>query len=152
MAPLKVVSFNIQEGGGDRLQLIAGLVAAERADFVALLEADRRDNAQAVARQLQMTLTYGEANCPSAVAWLSRRAPLHTRNHRVPVLAKTLLEIEVLWEGRRLHLFATHLGSRWNVQRPEDEVVTRLYLRAAWHGRPPEVCGDHRHTRCTERL
>src|SRR5258708_16451553 len=75
-----------------------------------------------------MTLTYGEANCPSAVAWLSRPRLLKSNNHRIPALAKTLLEIEVLWDETPLHLFATHLASRWNVQQPADEVITILQV------------------------
>ena len=49
---------------------------------------------------------WGEANSPFAVAWLSR-SPGRVTNHRLPVLEKTLLELEL--EG--LRLFATHLSA-----------------------------------------
>jgi exodeoxyribonuclease III len=101
MPPLKVLSLNIQEGCGDRVQSIVALLRAQDADFVALLEANSRDNAQVLARQLGMALTYGEANCPSAVAWLSRFPLRRIENHRTPALAKTLLELEAIWDGAR---------------------------------------------------
>src|SRR5215472_12703184 len=58
-----------------------------------------------------MSLTFGEANniYQDHVAWLSRLQVIRTHNHRLPVFAKTLLEIEILWEGASLRLFATHL-------------------------------------------
>ena len=54
-----------------------------------------------------MQLFYGEANGDYAVAWLSRLRVTRSENHRLPVLDKTLLEIEL--DG--LRLFATHLSA-----------------------------------------
>ena len=54
-----------------------------------------------------MQLVYGEANSDYAVAWLSRLPVTRSENHRLPVLDKTLLEIEV----GGLRLFATHLSA-----------------------------------------
>jgi endonuclease/exonuclease/phosphatase family metal-dependent hydrolase len=142
MAALKVMSFNIQEGGDGRLQAIAELIRAQDADCVALLEADSLANVEALARDLHMALTYGEANCPSAVAWLSRPPPANSNNHRLPALSKTLLEIEVVWERAPLHLFATHLGSRWDVQQPVDEVITILQVLSAAGGDLDVLVGD----------
>jgi exodeoxyribonuclease III len=56
-----------------------------------------------------MQLVYGEANSEWAVAWLTRLPLLRSTNHRLPVLAKTLVEVEVDWNGDPLVLFATHL-------------------------------------------
>jgi endonuclease/exonuclease/phosphatase family metal-dependent hydrolase len=38
MTPLNVLTFNIHEGGGDRLPAIAAVIRAQQPDFVALLE------------------------------------------------------------------------------------------------------------------
>jgi endonuclease/exonuclease/phosphatase family metal-dependent hydrolase len=54
-----------------------------------------------------MDHVWGEANSPYAVAWMSRAPIERSVNHRLPVLDKTLLGIEV--DGRRL--FATHLSA-----------------------------------------
>src|SRR5690348_9430877 len=97
MSALKVVSFNIQEGGDHRLESIASLIRAQDPDCVALLEADCVENAEALARDLHMTVTYGEANCPSAVAWLSRpplpqeRQSSHSRPGEDPAGDRSLL-------------------------------------------------------------
>jgi len=107
------MSWNIQEGGDDRLDAIAVVMRANKPDCLALLEADSLSNAEALASELGMTLSYGAANCPSAVAWLTAQTPVNAENHRLPQLAKTLLEIELEWNGAPLRLFATHLGSRW---------------------------------------
>lgn len=52
-----------------------------------------------------MELVYGEANSPYAVAWLSALPVQATTNHRLPILEKTLLEIDL----HGVRLFATHL-------------------------------------------
>src|SRR5205823_9469782 len=105
----KVLSYNIQDGGGARLDMIAGTIRSQRPDAVALLEANSRANAATLAHDLGMQLVYGEANSAFAVAWLSRLPIMRSRNHRLPVLAKTLLEVAVMWEGAVVSLYATHL-------------------------------------------
>lgn len=106
---LSILSYNILYGGEDRLPLIAGVIQGQRPDVVALLEANSRANAEALARQLGMNLTFGEANSEFHVAWLSHLPVIRAENYRLPVFAKTLLKIEILREGAPLALFATHL-------------------------------------------
>src|SRR6185295_2624964 len=72
-----------------------------------------------------MRLVYGPANNPFAVAWLSRLPVTRSENHRLPQLAKTLLEIET--PGYRL--YTTHLihgRTKADATRRLDEV--RLIL------------------------
>src|SRR5947209_4291726 len=115
---LKVLSYNIREGGDVRLQGIAAIIRQQQPDALALLEATSRANALTLARDLEMQLVFGEANNGIHVAWLSCLPIQGERNHRLTVLAKTLLEIEVAWEGAPLRLFATHLASRWGDHSP----------------------------------
>jgi endonuclease/exonuclease/phosphatase family metal-dependent hydrolase len=77
------------------------------ADVVALQEANDRSVVETLAARLRMQLVYGEANSAYAVAWLSRSAVARAVNHRLPILDKTLLEVEV----NGLRLFATHLSA-----------------------------------------
>ena len=142
MTALKLISWNIQEGGSGRLDAIAALIRSHKRDCVALLEVDSLRNAEALASELRMALTYGEANCPSAVAWLTAQQPVKAENHRLPQLAKTLLEIELDWNGAPLRLFATHLGSRWNIQQPVDEIVTILQALEQRGGDRHVLAGD----------
>jgi exodeoxyribonuclease-3 len=106
---LRLLSYNIWYGGKDRLPAILDVIQAQQPDLVALQEANSRPNAERLAGALGMQLVYGEANSPFAVAWLSRLPILSSQNHRLPLLAKTLLQIDVAWEGAPLHLFGTHL-------------------------------------------
>jgi endonuclease/exonuclease/phosphatase family metal-dependent hydrolase len=111
---LRVVTWNILDGGAGRLDRIASVLRHVDADVVALQEANDRDLAERLAVVLGMELVYGEANSPFAVAWLSRLPIARSENHRLPVLGKTLLEVEVVG----LRLFATHLSAG---RAPKDE-------------------------------
>jgi exonuclease III len=124
---LRLLSYNIWHGGQDRLPVILDVIREQRPDLVALQEANSRPNAEALADALGMQLAYGEANGPFAVAWLSRLPILSSQNHRLPILAKTLLEIEVGWNGAPLHLFATHLVAG----RTEQDGARRAYEACA---------------------
>ncbi len=107
--PLRVLSYNILDGGQERLPRIVNVIRRSQPDAVALLEANSRPNAEWLARELDMHLTFGEANGEFNIAWLSRVAPLHAKNRRLSVLAKTLLEFELTWERTPVRLFAIHL-------------------------------------------
>jgi endonuclease/exonuclease/phosphatase family metal-dependent hydrolase len=111
---------------------------------VALLEANSQPAVEALGRALGMAMVYGEANCPYAVAWLSRLPIRSSTNHRLPVLAKTLLEIAVDWDHRPLRLFATHLADRRQaITRPrEDEMRAILGVLAAAGSQPHLLVGD----------
>src|ERR1700741_921966 len=109
---LRVVTYNIQEGGGSRVSLIARVLRRLQPDVVALEEANDLGIVEALAATLNMQLVYGEGNCETAVAWLSKLPILGAENHRLPRLSKTLLEVEVSWEDLDVRLFATHLADR----------------------------------------
>jgi exodeoxyribonuclease-3 len=104
---LRLVTWNIWNGGQDRLDAIERVLREQNADVVALQEANDREAVEHLASALEMEMVYGEANSEYAVAWLSRLPIARSTNHRLPVLEKTLLEIEVA--DRRL--FATHLSA-----------------------------------------
>jgi exodeoxyribonuclease III len=101
------MTWNIWNGGAGRLDAIEGVLRAQDADVVALQEANDLAAVASLAGSLGMELVYGEANSVFAVAWLTRVPVLRSRNHRLPALEKTLLEIEL--GGMRL--FATHLSA-----------------------------------------
>ncbi len=124
---LRIMSYNILLGGEDRIPHITNVIREQKPDVVALLEANDRDNVEQLARELEMQLVFGEANSEFHVAWMSRLPLLHTDNHRLPVLTKTLLEIELQWERRHIHLFATHLQHK---REPEFEQKRVEEMRA----------------------
>lgn len=139
---MKVLSYNIQEGGRGRLRSIAELIRAQRPDVVALLEANSRSGAWVLARHLKMELAYGNANGKFHVAWLSRLPIMHTKNHRLPILAKTLLEIQVQWEGEPLRLFATHLAGGADKVHPAEEAPAVLAALQPFANEPHLLVGD----------
>jgi exodeoxyribonuclease-3 len=106
---LHILSYNILAGGQDRLPLIARVIQRHQPDAVALLEANIQSSVGALAQQLGMEVAFGKASSAFHIAWLSRFPILRAENHRLPILEKTLLEIELHWEGIELALFATHL-------------------------------------------
>ncbi len=113
---LRVMTYNILEGGGERMPYIRDVIRGQSPDAVAIQEANDRDLIESLARELEMRLVYGEANSPYSVAWLTS-LPIHrSANHRLPELRKTLLEVEVEWEGQPLRLYNLHLRAN-----PESE-------------------------------
>jgi endonuclease/exonuclease/phosphatase family metal-dependent hydrolase len=116
-----VLSYNIMRGGEERLALIGDVVRSQKADVVALIEANDRTNADMLATELRMDLALGEANSPHHVAWLSHYPLVCVRNHRLPVLSRTVLEVTVPVHDQPIHLFATHLAPIW-----EDVSTVRL--------------------------
>ena len=143
---VRILSYNILAGGEERLPQLARVIQHQRPDAVALLEARSRAHAEGLAQQLKMELIFGEANNGSDhVAWLSRLPVLRTENHRLPVFAKTLLEIELSWEGMPLALFATHLKAGRDQQKEQHraaEIQAVLTLLQARGDRPHLLVGD----------
>jgi len=80
---------------------------------------------------------WGEANSEFAVAWLSRLPIRRWENHRLPVLDKTLLELDV-----GVHLFATHLSAgQTKADEPHRNEETAAILRELGDG-PRILVGD----------
>jgi endonuclease/exonuclease/phosphatase family metal-dependent hydrolase len=141
----KVLSYNIQDGGDGRLGLLVDTIQQQQPDAVALLEANHKGAVQTLAAQLGMQLVYGEANSPYAVAWLSRLPIVRSRNYRLPVLAKTLLELAIVWSGSVVSLFATHLihgRTDANADRRVAEVRAILDVLQARRDTPHVLVGD----------
>lgn len=139
---MKILSYNIQEGGAGRLRALAAIIRRQRPDAVALLEANSRANAELLAARLGMALAFGGGNCAAHIAWLSRAPIVSATNHRHPALAKTLLEVTLAWGDTPLHLFAAHLASRHEPPEPIAEIPVILDLMAARAGRPHLLVGD----------
>jgi len=141
----KAMSYNIENGGAERLDLLVDVIGQQQPDAVALLEASHKATAEALARQLGMQLVYGEANSPFPVAWLSRLPIVQSHNHRLPILSKTLLEIAIVWGSKEIVLFATHLihgRTRASAGRRLAEVQAILEVLQARRGTPHILVGD----------
>jgi len=99
------MTYNIWDGGLGRLPLLEHVIRSAAPDLVALQEVTDRGAAEGLAARLGMHFVFGQANSEWGLAWLSRRPVARAENHRLPELAKSLLEVQV--DGMRF--FATHL-------------------------------------------
>jgi endonuclease/exonuclease/phosphatase family metal-dependent hydrolase len=137
---LTVLTYNICEGGAERIGALAEVIRDAGADAVALTEVTPA-SAQALARELAMELTFGPSNSifDLHVAWLTRGETRGARNHRLPALSKTLLEVDV--DGVRL--FVTHLASRHEEHaHPRAGEVAAILHVLERVGEPHVLAGD----------
>jgi exodeoxyribonuclease III len=142
---LCVMSYNILLGGEDRLPLIRDVIKEQNPDVLALLEANSRANAEQLAREQDMNLTFGEGNSPFHIAWLSRLPVTRTQVYRPASLQKLMLEIEIQWQGAPLSLFATHLSagrSQEGNERRLQEIKAILDILRQVEGKPNLLVGD----------
>jgi exodeoxyribonuclease III len=142
---MKVVSYNLCDGGGDRLTALSHILQAQEPDVVAVTEANSLANARTLAETLEMSLVYGEANSAAAVAWLSRLPIVASRNHRIATLAKTLLQVEIVWKGVVVPLFVTHLihgRTESHAHRREQEIHAILNVLQPYLDQPHLLTGD----------
>jgi exodeoxyribonuclease-3 len=142
---LRVLSYNIWNGGEDRLPHIINVIRSQKPDVVALLEASSRANAESIAKELEMQLIYGESNSDYHLAWLSRLPLIRTENHRLPVFSKTVLELELISDKTRIHLFAAHLQSgrdESGEQKRVEEIRAIIDIMRKAGNRPHLLVGD----------
>jgi len=140
---LRVMTYNILEGGGERMPYIRDVIRGQSPDIVAIQEANDGDLIAALARDLEMRLIYGEANSAYSIAWLTT-LPIHrSQNHRLPELRKTLLELEVEWEGQSLRLYNLHLAATPEAEDQRlKEIQAVLRVMGPAGGEPRLFVGD----------
>jgi endonuclease/exonuclease/phosphatase family metal-dependent hydrolase len=77
---LRLFSYNILDGGEGRADPLAEVIEAQRADVVALIEADNSDVLNRISKRLKMDIIVGQGK-RHAVALLSRFPIIQTINH-----------------------------------------------------------------------
>jgi endonuclease/exonuclease/phosphatase family metal-dependent hydrolase len=107
---LTVLSYNIWAGGEGRLDRLAQVMAVQQPDVAALVEVTT-ESAHLLGEALGASVMVAEGHADYHVACLSRLPIRRWENHRLPELAKTLLEVELVWRGEPIRLFVTHLAS-----------------------------------------
>ena len=137
-----MLTYNLQEGGADRLDRIAAVVRRQRPDAVALQEVTSEERVRFLAQELGMHVAVGEANIPYHLAWLSHLPIRRSENYRFPTLSKGLLEVEVDVLGDPLRLFTTHLASRHDAQTPDQEISVVLEVLRRSSDTPHVLTGD----------
>jgi exodeoxyribonuclease-3 len=146
---MRVVSYNILDGGEGRADPLAEVLEAQRPDVVALIEADEPITVERIARRLNMDFVTG-AGKQHSVALLSRWPIQHSINHAGlnPKISRCFLEATVLdptgkeWPIGVLHLSpgATEIDEDARIK--EIAIVLDLLKEHRLAHRPHLLCGD----------
>ena len=148
---MRLVSYNILDGGEGREDGLAHVIEAQRPDVAGLVEADRRDVVERLAGRLKMDFVHAPGNS-HASALLSRWPIRESVNHALlhpATLEKSLLEATVVEPGggREWTVGVVHLhahGAESAEQRREKELETVLSVFEAQRlaNVPHLICGD----------
>ena len=148
---MRILSYNILDGGVERADALGDVIEAQRPDLVALVEADDPGVVDRLARRLKMDAIHAAGNT-HASALLSRwpiresinHAPLHADG-----LEKSLLEATVVgprsgreWTVGVVHLHAHGTEDAERRREKELDVLLEVFARHRAQGRPHLVCGD----------
>src|SRR5438046_3331481 len=132
---MRLVSYNILDGGEGRADPLAEVIEAQRRDIVALVEADFMWALERIAARLKMDFIHAPGK-KSSVALLSRWPITASVNHGLlrPKLTKAMLEAEVATpDGPRifgvLHFHAHALESDEKVREGELGEVLDVFAR-----------------------
>jgi exodeoxyribonuclease-3 len=141
--PLRALTYNILVGGEERLPFIRDIIRSQNPDVVAIQEANSHANIEALARDLELRLVFGEASCEYHVALLTRLPVVRSVTHRPPELEKAALEVETLWNGQPLRIITTHLKANISQEtRRAAEVDALLRLTGPAGDEPRLLMGD----------
>ncbi len=146
---MRIVSYNILDGGEGRADPIAEVIEAQRPDVVALVEAEDLAVVERIARRLKMDFVHAPGNAHGSVL-MSRWTIIESINHAPlrPELEKSLLHATVATPGLGDVIFGVvHLHAHG---REEDEAIRERELavlldvfRAERDAKRPHViCGD----------
>jgi exodeoxyribonuclease-3 len=146
---VRILSYNILDGGSDRAELLRQVIESAWPDLVALVEADDAGVVERLAGHLGMDFIHAPGN-GHASALLSRYPIVETVNHAPmrPELEKSLLEATVAPpDGSALTLGVVHLHARpYEVDEAQRErelvAVLNVFLPHRDAGRPHLLCGD----------
>jgi endonuclease/exonuclease/phosphatase family metal-dependent hydrolase len=148
---VRIVSYNILDGGGGREEALGAVIEAQRPDVVALVESDHVDVVERLARRLKMDFVHAPGNT-HASAVLSRWPVRESINHALlhfDRLEKSFLEATVAepgggkeWTLGVVHLHAHATEKAEHRREQEIQVVLEAFSVHRSNGRPHLICGD----------
>ncbi len=146
---MRLVSYNILDGGEGRADPLAEVIEAQRPDVVALVEAVDPAVVERIANRLRFDFVIATGN-KQASALLTRWTIRHSVNHALmnPGLSKSLLEALVIdpagaeWTFGVVHLNA-RAGEEDEKMREQELAIVLDIFAAHRRGRKPHLlCGD----------
>jgi endonuclease/exonuclease/phosphatase family metal-dependent hydrolase len=146
---MRLVSYNILDGGEGRADPLAETLLAQRPDIVVLVEADDQAVLNRIASRLGMDFIRGEGK-KGAAAILSRWPIRDSINHAPlrPHITKTLLEATIeqpggpAWSVAALHLHAQASEAAETIRMGELEDVLDVFAQHRDSGRAHILAGD----------
>jgi endonuclease/exonuclease/phosphatase family metal-dependent hydrolase len=146
---MRIVSYNILDGGEGRADPLAEVIEAQRPDVVALVEAEDTTVVERIARRLKMDFVHAPGNSHASVLmsrWTIREsinhAPLHGQ------FEKSLLEVKVATPELGdvifgvLHLHAHGREADETQRERELDIVLDVFHSARESKAPHILCGD----------
>ena len=146
---MRIVSYNILDGGEGRADPLAEVIEAQRPDVVALLEADVPATVERIARRLSMDFIIAPAEKHGS-ALLSRWPIKESINHAAanPAIRQSFLEATVQspdghdWPIGVLHLLAQATEAAEDERMHVLPIVLDLFKEHRRAKRPHLICGD----------
>ncbi len=146
---MRIVSYNILDGGEGRADPIAEVIEAQRPDVVALVEADDLTVVERIARRLKMDYVHAPGR-KQASALLTRFAIRDSINHALlrEGMSKSFLEATLIdhrgaeWSVGVVHLHHYAREADETTREQELAVVLDVFDPHRAANRPHVVCGD----------
>ncbi len=152
---MRIVAYNILEGGVGRADPLAEVVLSLRPDVVCLVEARDEETLARIVRRMSARKEAADVVHAMAgqhgAAIISRWPIIESINHGPlhPELTKSLVEVTVRdpqsgrnWVIGAVHLHAHALESDEQIRERELTTLLRLFDRHRAAGRPHLLCGD----------
>jgi len=147
---MRLVSYNILDGGEGRADPLAEVILAQKPDIVAVVEADNPATLERIASRLKMDFIHAPGNKSSA-ALLSRWPIARTINHALlrKGLEKSLLEAHVIepdsnrtWTIGVVHLHAKATEDDERQREAEIDIVLDVFGKYRAARSPHLLAGD----------
>jgi exodeoxyribonuclease-3 len=146
---MRLVTYNILDGGEGRADPLGEVIEAQRPDVVALIEADCPAVNERIAKRLNMDLIHAVGQGDS-VALLTKWTIVESINHGAlqPEISKSCLEALVRspageeWPICALHLHARAYVSDESERVKELRTILPLFEKYRTQGRPHLLVGD----------
>ena len=132
---LRLMEYNILDGGAGRVDPLAEVIRHVDADVVACIEAESEENFNLLAQRLGMEKFWAQGAEHHAVGVLTRLPIVRAANHSRTPMRRAMAEVHVkLSSGLELPIFALHLTSHLTLERENIRVEELQYVLAVTAG------------------
>jgi exodeoxyribonuclease III len=146
---MRIVSYNILDGGEGRADPLAEVIEAQRPDVVALVEATDFSVIERIARRFRFDYVQALGR-DQASALLTRHTIRQSVNHALldERLTKSFLEADIVdaagaeWSFGVIHFHHNHREEDESIRQRELSAVLEAFAPHRRDGKPHVICGD----------